>query len=172
MGIDPVTVAIVSGGLQLFSAMQASDAADRQAGEIRAGNEATKAARDAESRIAEVRNARERIEQAREARVRAASIAAATTNQGIGAGTSGVAGSLGSVRSQASSNIGFINQQESFAGEASRLLQVAADHSSNAATAGAEGAQWQQIGALAGQAFGQAGGFTTIFGGNTIKKAG
>ena len=166
---EPITLALISGGLQVASMMQQSEAADRQASAMQEGAQAQKEAEQAKSRIAERENARARIEQAREARIRVASIQASTGAAGIGAGTSGVAGSVSSIGSQAGSNIGFINQQETFAGQASAAMQRSADATARAGVASAEGAQWQQIGGLANAAFSQAGGFTTIFGGNTHK---
>lgn len=168
---DPFVGALVSGAFQLLSMGEQNDAADRQASAMQESANAQRQAEAAKARISERENARQRIQQAREARIRAASIQASTSAAGVGAGTSGVAGSVASVGSQTGSNIGFINQQETFAGEASSALQRAADATSRAGVAQAEGAQWQQIGGLANQAFTQFGGFTTIFKGNTIPAA-
>lgn len=169
MGIDPFVGALISGAFSLFAGSEQADATNRQADAMREGAQAQKEAEQAKARIAERENARARIEQAREARIRVASIQASTGASGIGAGTSGVAGSVSSIGSQAGSNIGFINQQETFAGQASAAMQRSADATARAGVASAEGAQWQQIGGLANAAFSQAGGFTTIFGGNTHK---
>lgn len=171
MGIDPIVGALISGAFQLISASNQSDAINRQADAQRESADLQKQAEQAKARSAEVESARQRVEQMRQDRIRRAMIEGTTTNQGIGKSTSGVVGSTSSSQSQASSNIGFINQQESFAQAASTAMQGAADATSRAGVAGAEAQQWQMWGGLANKAFDQFGGFTTIFGGNKIPKA-
>jgi hypothetical protein len=64
---------------------------------------------------------------------------------GMGQASSGIAGSLSSIGSQAGSNIANINVQEGFAGMASAANQ-------RAANAAAKGAQWQAIGQIGSMA--------------------
>lgn len=158
--------------MSVMSMSAQQDASQEQASAMRDQAEAQKQSEQAKSRMAEVQAARERVSQVREERIRRAQVISSAGNQGLGAGTSGVAGSVSSIGSQAGANIGFINQQETFAGDASKANQNAADAAGRAGVAAAEGAQWQAIGAFGSSMFKDAGGFTTIFGGNTNKQAG
>ena len=155
---DPFTIAAVAVGVSAVSAyMQyesAQDAADAQ-----------KEAAAAQGRSAAVEAQQARIKQVREARIRRAQVISSGTNSGMGMGSSGIGGAVGSISSQMGSNIGTINQQQTFAQETSAALQKAAD-----ANVTAQG--WQMIGNFSQSAFNQAGGFTTIFGGNTNKGVG
>jgi len=174
-----VAVAVVGAVVQQQAASKAAkaqrNAADQQREAI---DKQTQAGRDAEAakgRMAEVQAQRERIQQVREARIKRSAIVASAGNVGIGAGTSGVSGSTSSIGSQASANIGSINQQQTFAADASAANQQAADASAAFQIAGAEGnvaaAKWQAVGAIGSSVFQGAGGWTTIFGGNTPTKA-
>ncbi len=102
-----------------------------------------------------------RISQEREARIRRAQVLAST---GI-SGSSGTAGAMASISSQEASNIGSIGVMQDLSTAASNANQRAADASSNMALG-------QMYGQMAGTIFTNQGGFTTIFGGNTHKKAG
>lgn len=158
--------------MQVMSMGAQQDAAQEQSQALHDQAAAQKESEKAKARMAEVDAARQRVAQVREERIRRAQVISSAGNQGLGMSTSGVAGSVSSVGSQAGANIGFINQQETFAGDASKANQNAADASARAGVSAAEGAQWQTIGALGSSVFKDAGGFTTIFGGNTIKQAG
>lgn len=140
------------------SMIMQSQAANRQA-------DAQRAASAAQGRSANVEAQRARIQQVREARLRRAQVVSAAEGSGLGTGTSGVGGAVGSIASQMGSNIGTINQQQTFAEETSVALQKSAD-------AGVEAQQWQMIGNFSQSIFTQQGGMTTIFGGNTSTKAG
>jgi hypothetical protein len=172
MAIATTTLASIGLGLQAFSMIQQADAADNQAGAMRESTDASKRSEAAKARMAEVEAARQRVSQVREERIMRSQIIASAGNQGMGSGTSGVSGSVSSVRSQASANIGFIGQQETFAGQASAANQASADAIGRANAFQAEGAQWQQIGGLAGTVFKDKGGWATIFKGNTHDPAG
>jgi len=129
------------------------------------GQKAADSAADAEKakqRMAEVEAQRERIKQVREARIRRAQVVASSQNTGLGGFSSGVAGATSSIASQTASNIGSINQTEAFASQASSALQKSANYQVGAQT-------WQTIGNAGTSIFNNAGGFTTIFGGNNIK---
>jgi len=131
----------------------------------KATKQAAEAQRDAsaaQGRSASVEAQRARIAQVREARIRRGAVISAGANAGFGAASSGIGGAVGSIASQMGENIGNIGQQQTFAQETGDALQWAADQQVKAA-------RWQQIGAFSQSIFKQAGGFTTIFGGNSFK---
>lgn len=143
---DPGTAIAI--GVTVFSAVQqyeaageASDAAGRQA-------QAQKESQAAQGRMAEVEAQRARIAQVREARIRRAQVLASTG--AIGQGSSGVQGAIGSIGTQAASNIGTINQTQSFAQQATAANQRAADAGAQIGEAQAKGQQWQAIGTIFG----------------------
>lgn len=153
--ISSLIVAGISAAATVYSANRQSKAAKQQAA---AQREATAA----QGRAANVEAQRARIQQVREARIRRAQVISAGTEGGLGTGTSGMGGAVGSISSQAASNIGTINQQQTFAEQTSAALQQATDY-------GVKAQQWQMIGSFSKSIFDQQGGFTTIFGGNTNK---
>ena len=152
---DPITAIVAGIGAagQVYSASQ-------QARATRNAANAQREATAAQGRAANVDAQRARIAQVREARIRRAQVISAGTNSGLGLGTSGIGGAVGSISSQEGSNIGYINQQQTFADQASTALQSAADYQVQAQ-------RWQMIGNFSHSIFSNAGGFTTIFGGNT-----
>ena len=152
-----LTTILAAGALAVSagSAVAQSSAAKKQA---KAQGEAS----DAQGRAANVEAQQARIAQVREARIRRGQVVASGTNAGMGVGTSGIGGATGSISSQMGSNIGSINQQQTFADETSAALQKSTD-------AGVKMQTWQQIGNFSQSIFNQSGGFTTIFGGNTSK---
>lgn len=155
-----LTTIIAAGGLAVSagSAVMQSKGAKKSA-------TAQREAGEAQSRAASVEAQQARITQVREARIRRGQVTAAGTNSGLDTGTSGIGGAVGSISSQMGSNIGNINQQETFAQETSAALQRSAD-------AQVEGQKWQQIGNFSQSIFTDVGGFGTLLGGNTNKKAG
>lgn len=175
MGIE-VAVAAISGIASFVSSQQQAKAAKRGADQQRqAAEQQAQAQREsiaAQGRMQQIEAQRARIAQVREARIRRASIIASAGNVGLGAGTSGVGGSVGSIQSQAASNIGTISQKQTFADQATTANQHAADAASAftaaGATAQAKMAQWQAIGSVANSVFDAAGGWETI--GKAIKK--
>jgi hypothetical protein len=149
-------VAAVGAASTVYSAQQQSKAAKNAAN---AQREATAA----QGRSASVEAQRARIAQIREARIRRAQVLSSGTNSGLGFGTSGLGGAVGSISTQMAENIGTINQQQTFAQETSAALQKATDYN-------VEAQKWQMIGQFSKSIFDNAGGFTTIFGGNTPAK--
>lgn len=140
------------GAVSAYNQYQAGqDAADAQ-----------KKAQQAQSRSAQVAAQRERLAAMREARIKRAQILSSAGVQGVGG--SGVSGATSSIGSQLGANIGYMNVQEGFAQAASKANQQAANAMSSATN-------WQAIGGVAQNIFQSQGGFTTIFGGNTIPKA-
>jgi len=137
---DPVTAitAAVSIGSSVMQSKAQGKAADAQ-----------RESQQAQQRSASANAQRERIKAMREARIRAAQIEASAGAAGMGQLSSGVAGSIASIGSQAGANIGQINVQEGFAEEASLANQ-------RAANAMADAAQWQAIGGIATNIFNQA----------------
>jgi len=142
-------VAIAAVAVSAFSAVSQYSASKKQA-------KAQQEASAAQSRAANVESQRARIQQVREARIRRGAITAAGENAGLGAGTSGIGGAVGSVASQMGANIGAINVQQTFADQTSAALQRAADY-------GVEAQKWQTIGSISGSIFKEAGGSKTIF---------
>jgi len=127
-----IGAAAISAAATIYSADQQADAAEEQAA---AQRESTAA----QQKMSSANAARERLKAIREARMRAGAIAGDAGAGGVGQVSSGVAGSIASIGSQAGANIGAINVQEGFAEIASQANQRAAD-------AQADAAQWQAIG--------------------------
>ena len=137
-----VVSAVIGAVATVGSAVMQSDAAEEQA-------QAQREAIDAQQKIASADAARERLKAIREARIRAGAIAGGAGAGGVGQVSSGVAGSIASIGSQAGSNIGAINVHEGFAEIASQANQRAAD-------AQADMMQWQAIGSIGKTIFSQA----------------
>lgn len=128
-------------------------------------------AQAAQQRGASVAAQRERIKTVREARIARANVLAGGMGMGFGSDTSGIVGATSSIQSQMGSNIGYINQQETFAAQASEANRQAAGFTSQAIGHQAKAQQWQAIGSLASSAFGAQGGWARVFGGNTFSQA-
>lgn len=139
-----VYAAIAVGALIVgaYEQHEAAQAAGRSA-------DAQKEALKVQQKQANVEAHRARISQIREARIRAATVAAGASNAGAGTGTSGAQGAEGSIYSQAASNIGFINQTQTFSEQVSIFNQKAADEQSNIATHQANAAIASSIGSAA-----------------------
>lgn len=150
----------VSAGSAVMSYESQQDAADAAEQQATAQKESLRA----QQKMADVEAQRQRIQQVRESRIRRAQILASSGNTGLGVGTSGVSGSVSSVGSQAASNIGMINQTQTFAAEASAANQRAADAASRGARAQATAAQWQSIGGFSQSIFKDLGGWNKVFG--------
>ena len=155
MPLAMLAVAVVGAGATVYSA-------NKQASATKKAASAQREATAAQGRSASVEAQRARIAQVREARIRRGQVISAGANAGMGATSSGIGGAVGSIASQMGENIGNINQQQTFAEETSAALQTSADQQVKAQ-------RWQQIGAFSQSIFKQAGGFTTIFGGNSFK---
>lgn len=158
MAVFTAIAAVAALGATVYSGQQQAKATKQSAA---AQREATAA----QGRASSVEAQRARIQQVREARIRRAQVLSSGTNAGLGTGTSGIGGAVGSISTQMAENIGTIGQQENFAQETSAALQVAADKQVTAQ-------KWQMIGGFSQSIFNASGGFTTIFGGNTPKKVG
>lgn len=117
---------------------------------------AQKEASEAQKRSAAVEAQRDRMRVIREARIRAAQVRAQAGAEGIGQTSSGVAGAISSIGSQAGSNIGAINVTQGFAETASNALQ-------QSASAQVKQAGWQVVGQVAGSIFQQQGGYKSLF---------
>lgn len=142
VGTAIVAGAAVGAATTLYSASQQADAAEEQA-------QAQRESTAAQQKMSSANAARERLKAIREARMRAGAIAGDAGAGGVGQASSGVAGSIASIGSQAGANIGAINVQEGFAEIASQANQRAAD-------AQADAAQWQAIGSIGTTIFNQA----------------
>lgn len=144
-----VAAAAATAGATVYSANKQAKASKQAAA---AQREATQA----QSRSASVQAARDRMKQIREARIRAGAIAGVAGSEGMGMGTSGVAGSIASIGSQTGSNIGQINVTQGFSETASNALQRSADYQ-------VEAQKWQMIGGISKSIFSDLGGSKTIF---------
>lgn len=144
MGIETILIgtAIAGAATSIYSTQQASSAAKKQAA-------ATRDASAAQTRMAGADAARARIEEARKARLRRGQVQGAASGTGLGEGTSGISGSLGSISAQMASNVGTINQTEGFAAEISAANQRGAD-------AQADMMKWQAWGNVGQTIFSQA----------------
>lgn len=94
-------------------------------------------AQRAQARAARAQADRERQKAVREARIKRGMMEQAAGGAGMGGASSGVAGGRSAIGSEAGANVGYINQQESFAQAASRANQRANDAMGRAATWGA-----------------------------------
>lgn len=135
-------VAIASVAISAYSAISSSQNQKKAMKQQAAANAAQQRATSAEAQ-------RERIKAIREARMRAGQIEGAGGTMGMGQASSGIAGSISSIGSQAADNIGRINVQEGFAAQASAANIAAAKYQSKAAT-------WQAIGSISTSIFNQA----------------
>ena len=97
-----------------------------------------KRAADISNKQQKLKSGREAVEQVRQAQIARASVLQQGENRGAGDSTA-VAGSVGSIQSQAGGNIGFANQIFGMQQSRSRLLQSAIGHDRRARTAEAVG---------------------------------
>lgn len=139
-----VTAAWVGVGIAAYGAHESEKANDEAV-------EASRKSEAAKQRMASADAAKARLEQVREARIRRAQIVASGANTGLGSSTSGVAGAISSISSQAAANIGSINQAEGFAQQISYYNQQAADARTDAANAQAWGQVGMQVAGMAVQ---------------------
>lgn len=147
---DPTTIGLVLSGFgTVMQLSQQSEARKDQ-----------KAAQAAAARVDEAKMHRERVKAARDARIQNAIVQNYAGNQGTG-GSSGVTGASSSAASQYGSNVGFLNEVSDFTQQASAANQSAANHLGQAS-------MWQAIGGVGNKVFEAKGGWSSIFGGNTI----
>ena len=140
-----IGAAIVGVGISAYSAYKQGEANED-------AQEAQQRAEAVKSRMVSADAAKARLQQVREARIRNAQVTAAGSNAGMGVSSSGIAGAVGSITTQAAGNIGAINQKQSFADQLSYYNQQTADASAKAANA----QQWGQVGMqVAGMAVGK-----------------
>jgi len=127
-----IAVTAISAGAAVYSGQQQAKATKKAA-------QAQQEASAAQSRSAAVESQRARIQQVREARIRRGQVISAGTAAGLGMGTSGLGGAIGSISTQMAENIGTIGQQQTFAQETGTALQESANQQVKAQ-------RWQQIG--------------------------
>ena len=100
LGIASLFFTGVSIAQQVKASQQAKELAEEQ-----------KKEQSASRRLAEIRNRRQRVEELRKERIARATLINAGYQTGVGK-SSGVLGGSAAIRSQAASNIGFLNQTE------------------------------------------------------------
>lgn len=115
-----------------------------------------------EQRQSDVAAQRARVAQIRESRIREAQVTASIGKAG-GMGTSSIATGAGAVGTQMGANIGFINTQQSFAGEQSAGNVEYGRAASDVYTAQNEMQGWSSVSALGKQVSAEGGGLKTIF---------
>lgn len=150
MGVDPLTAAAVGGlALSAFGTVKQMQAAKKsQAQQAKA----IKLQQTAD----ELRQARERRQQIREARIRIGSATQAAANQGASTSSSAIGGQ-GSIATQLSANLGFLDQLGNL-----NTSTTAANLAANKAKASAD--TYGSVAGFGATIFGAAGGFKTIFG--------
>lgn len=162
-----IAAAVVGAASTVYSAQQTKKAGKVAAEGARQQAEQQRLSSEAQGRQASVEAQRERIKQAREARIARGRVIASTEGTGIDSSSSGAAGAVGSVFSQAGYNVGNINQAQTFAQEASAANQAFADIGANTAATVAKyqsnAATGQAVGSIASSIFSTQGGFGSIF---------
>lgn len=152
-------IALALAGVGTYKAIESSneaaDIATEQAAQQRF-------ALEAQQRAASVQAQQEKIKQIREARIARARIIAQSSAAGMGVGTSGVSGAVGSIGTQAGANIGTISQMQSFSDIASAANIRSATLAGEGAQAQATAAQWQSLSNIGFTTFGQLGGWTKL----------
>ncbi len=156
--ISSMTVLAAAAAVTAVAAVGGAISAQKQAS-------AQKDAIKAQQRSASVQAAAERVKAIREARIARAAMISESGKSGVGFESSGVIGAESSIGSQLGANIGMQNVQLGFADMASKANQ-------RAASAASQGAMWQAVGSISGSIFQAKGGWTSIFGGNTIPQVG
>jgi hypothetical protein len=150
-----VAMAVVGG-------MQQAKAAKKQASAQRQQTEMMNKAEAAKNRYNQLLAKRRKITTMRQARIRAGKIVAATGGSGIaGGGTSSFTGSVGSIFTQASANVGNQNVATDTGNQVSSFNQQAANFGSDANTQAARGMRWQAVSSIGSSLFSASGGFNS-----------
>jgi len=145
------------------SKKEAAKAEERRAAEL-------KAAEEAKAREARVRARREMVAQERQRRIQTGRMTAATGGVGLGTGgTSSFTGAVGSIGTQAATNIGNISVAQGTADYLSQRNIAAGGFASQSLQAQAESTGWTQT---AGLVQGMSGQISNIFGSPTIQQPG
>lgn len=121
-------------------------------------------AKEQQEGMEEYAGRRERIKAVREARIKRAMVEAAGANTGV-SNSSGVVGGTSSISSQLASNLSYMNTQQDYANKMSGYNQDIANTRVASNLFGT-------VGGIGNQVFQDAGGWTTIFGGNPQKVPG
>jgi hypothetical protein len=136
-----VTAAVALTAVSVYSAVQQSNAANRQAS-------AQRAAMEQERKMANLSAARERREQFRQARAQQGALLQTGAVSGT-MGSSGLAGGMSSVSAQLGSNVSYLDSMSSMADQAS-IFNI------EAARQGSIANQWGAVGQISGQLGGMA----------------
>lgn len=167
MGIISAIGGLITPGKQKKIAKRQVRAAEAQAAALKERQRVEQVRANVEAR-------RERREQLREARLRRAQVLSAAANAGA-LGASTVESGLGGIQTQFGANIGRINVAQGFGQAISTQNEIAAAQQSEinrlegrSNVVAAQGQIFNSIGQLGQSIFNTAGGFTSIFGGNTF----
>mgnify|MGYP003673445023 CR=1 FL=1 len=144
-----------------------AQAAKKQAKAMRKRTEMLNKAEVAKNRYQQLLAKRRKITTMRQARIRVGKIEAATGGSGLmGTGTSSFTGSVGSIFTQASANVGNQNVATDTGNQVSGFNQQAANYGSDANTQGARGMRWQAVTSIGQSMFSASGGFGSGGGGS------
>lgn len=143
------------GGLAMqgYSAIQGQKYQKKQAGFQRQQVEEQNKAEAARNRYNQLLQKRSRLQTLRQARIQQGQIAGSMGGALGAGGTSSYVGSVGSIGTQASTNLGNINVAEDVGNQISALNTSAANFGSQANTAGSRGSMWKDMGTLGGSLF-------------------
>jgi len=157
LGFIGLAIGVVGAVGSFFAAKDRASALDNLAAERRK-------AQALQERKFSVQQRRERIQLTREARIKRAAAVSAATTQGALAGSGGsVRGGFGSIISQQSSALGYLNQLGSITDQQNIFFRNAAAFGDQARRAGERAALFQGIGSLGGTIFGNRADIASLF---------
>tara|TARA_R110000824_G_C15059094_1_gene662230 strand:- start:268 stop:876 length:609 start_codon:yes stop_codon:yes gene_type:complete len=151
------STALSLGGLAMqgYGAIQSKKYASQQSGYQRQQVEASNKADAARNRYNQLQQKRSRLVAIRQARIQQGQIAGSMGGTLGTGGTSSYLGSVGSIGTQASVNVGNVNVAEGYGNTISNFNTQAANFGSKANSAGSKGTAWQNVGTLGGNLFAQ-----------------
>ena len=163
-GLSMGTV-LSAGGLAMqgYSAIQSQKYQRKQAGFQRQQVEEQNKAEAARNRYNQLLQKRSRLQTLRQARIQQGQITGSMGGTLGAGGTSSYVGSVGSIGTQASTNLGNINVAEDVGNQITALNARAANFGSQANTAGSRATGWQSMSTLGGNLFAQKDEIANIF---------
>lgn len=162
-GLSASTALSVGGlAMQGYGAIQSKKYANQQSGYQRQKILADNKSDAARNRFNQLQQKKSRLIAIRQARIQQGQIAG---NMGglVPGGTSSYVGSVGSIGTQASVNVGNVNVAEGYGNAISNFNNQAANFGSKSNTAGSKGTAWQNVQTLGGNIFAQAPQIANIF---------
>lgn len=165
-GISASTALQIGGaGLNLMGNIQQQKYAKKTASAISEQTAASNRADEARNRYNQLLQQRARLDQIRQARINQGQMQASMGGSGLGSsGTSSFTGSVGSIGSQTSANLGAINVAESTGNYITSQNQIAANAGSRAANYQGSMAAWEGMASLGTSIFDRGPQIASIFG--------